>query len=104
METTTITETVTLCLSLKISLGVMILTGLWLMFTTKTDDAIETWVSLFVNFLPVLVGGIIDGIINKFFPGYTEMIVTLTGIVIVNVFLVIVHWGSWRKTKNEFLF
>ncbi len=55
METTTITETVTLCLSLKISLGVMILTGLWLMFTTKTDDAIETWVSLFVNFLPVLV-------------------------------------------------
>ncbi len=85
-----------------VSLSIMIVTSLWLIITSKESE-IVIFSGICCNLLPVFVGGLIDSIIGKFVPTYTEMVVMLIGVIIVNVLLVVVFW-PWRSSGEFFNF
>lgn len=83
-----------------ISIGIILVTNIWLLIICKKGQELDIFMGVYLNILPVLVGGLVDALIQKFFPVYTEMVVTLIGVAIVNVLLVITFW-PWRESKSD---
>ncbi len=89
----------TLGICAVIALVVIIITGLWLIITSKKGEEFERFAGLALNVIPAFLGGLIDAIIGKFIPTYTEMVVMLIGVIAVNVVLVIVFW-PWKSGES----
>ena len=79
----------TLGICAVIALVVIIITGLWLIITSKKGEELEKGIGVCLNVIPAFLGGLVDAIIGKFIPTYTEMLVMLIGVLVVNVVLVI---------------